>query len=57
MKGYRSSWWWLRGNKGEASIYAPVVTVDGNVAKTEKEVNRTGGAIRPVIWLDLSHMN
>ena len=57
MKGYRSSWWWLRGNKGEASIYAPVVTVDGNVATTEKEVNRTGGAIRPVIWLDLSHMN
>ena len=52
MKGYRSSWWWLRSTKSD--IYAPVVTVDGVVLEGEKEVNRTGGAIRPVIWVNCS---
>ena len=54
MKGYRSSWWWLRGRNGERSITAPVVTVDGKVSLEEKTVNRPGGAIRPVIWLSVS---
>lgn len=53
MKGYRSSWWWLKGQKGVASIYAPVVTVDGKIEEQDKEVNRTGGAIRPAIWVDI----
>lgn len=53
MKGYRSSWWWLRRPGNEADVYAPVVTVNGEVAEHEKEVNRTGGAIRPVIWIEL----
>lgn len=48
MKGYRSSWWWLRGEN--AGRYAPIVTVDGLIS--EKEVNRTGGAIRPAIWVN-----
>ena len=47
MKGYRSSWWWLRGEEGEKSVMAPIVTVDGEIS--EKEVNRPDGAIRPVI--------
>ena len=50
MKGYRSSWWWLRGEG--TSVYAPVVTVDGIIS--EKEVNRPGGAVRLMIRLDLS---
>ena len=51
MKGYRSSWWWLRGNNGEKEITAPIVTVDGEIRETEKAVNKPGGAIRPVIWV------
>ena len=53
MKGYRSSWWWLRGEKGYRDKMAPVVTVDGKVSFTDKEVNRPGGAIRPVIWIEI----
>ncbi len=49
MKGYRSSWWWLRGEPGVADIYAPVVSVDGQVLLTDKEVNRPNGAVRPCI--------
>ena len=49
MKGYRSSWWWLRGEPGVADIYAPVVSEDGQVLLTEKEVNRPNGAVRPCI--------
>lgn len=51
MKGYRSSWWWLRGSSTEPSITAPIVTVDGEVVLSDKPVNKPGGAIRPVIWL------
>ena len=51
MKGYRSSWWWLRGEPGSRSETAPVVNVDGTIVTDEKEVNRPGGAIRPVIWV------
>ena len=50
LKGYRSSWWWLKGE--ETSVYAPIVTVDGVIS--EKEVNRPGGAVRLMIRLDLS---
>ena len=48
LKGYRSSWWWLKGE--EDDVYAPIVTVDGEIS--QKEVNRPGGAVRPVIWID-----
>ncbi|HAS21448.1 MAG TPA: hypothetical protein DCR16_06940 [Lachnospiraceae bacterium] len=51
MKGYRSSWWWLKGEPGSRSETAPVVNVDGTIVTDEKEVNRPGGAIRPVIWV------
>lgn len=51
MKGYRSSWWWLKGSSEEAEITAPIVTVDGEISMTEKAVNKPGGAIRPVIWV------
>lgn len=49
-KGYRSSWWWLKG-EGEPSVYAPIVTVDGVISTQERFVNKPGGAIRPVIWV------
>lgn len=51
MKGYRSSWWWLKGADGYEDVKAPIVTVDGTIG--EKEVNRPGGAIRPVIRIRL----
>ncbi len=51
MKGYRSSWWWLRGEGEE--ITAPIVTADGTISLSEKTVNKPGGAVRPVIWVDL----
>ncbi len=51
MKGYRSSWWWLRGE--EPAVYAPIVTVDGTIESGSQEVNRPKGAIRPVIRLRL----
>lgn len=47
-KDYRSSWWWLRGEDGE-SIFAPIVSVDGEILENEKYVNKPGGAVRPVI--------
>lgn len=49
MKGYRSSWWWLRSD--EAGLMAPVVTVDGVVTHEGKYVNKSDGAIRPVLWV------
>lgn len=55
MKGYRSSWWWLRGT-GQADVYAPVVTVDGTIDEHFKEVNRAGGAIRPVVWVNCNRV-
>lgn len=48
-KGYRSSWWWLRGE--QENITAPIVTVDGNILEYIKYVNKPKGAIRPVIWV------
>ena len=54
MKGYRSSWWWLRGEAGEKSITAPIVSVDGEILLSKKAVNKPGGAIRPVIWVKLT---
>ncbi len=53
MKGYRSSWWWLRGKNGKKSITAPIVTEDGEISAGEKPVNKPGGAIRPVIWVEV----
>ncbi len=52
MKGYRSSWWWLKGTNETLEITAPIVTVDGLIEESEKTVNKPGGAIRPVIWVD-----
>ncbi len=49
MKGYRSSWWWLRGE--EASITAPIVDTDGKIQMDAYWVNKPGGAIRPVIYV------
>lgn len=57
MKDYRSSWWWLKGAEEAPDIYAPIVTVDGEISVAEKEVNRPNGAIRPVIWVDVTSEN
>ena len=51
MKGYRSSWWWLRDGSGKASVTAPIVTVDGTIERDTKPVNKPGGAVRPVVWV------
>nr|WP_297707836.1 acyltransferase family protein [uncultured Butyrivibrio sp.] len=53
MKGYRSSWWWLRGEAGIKSLTAPIVTEDGEIILDEKTVNKPGGAIRPVVWVEI----
>ncbi len=52
MKGYRSSWWWLRNPRGEKSITAPIVTVDGVIDGDLKAVNKPGGAVRPFLRVD-----
>jgi hypothetical protein len=57
MKGYRSSWWWLMPKQGEKSVTAPIVTVDGEIREAEKEINRPGGAIRPVIRIQLKQQS
>lgn len=54
-KGYRSSWWWLRGES--ESITAPIVTVDGEIISDAKYVNKPNGAVRPVVWVDLEGGN
>ncbi len=51
MKGYRSSWWWLRGE--QVSKTAPIVTEDGIVLTDEKYVNKPNGAVRPVVWVQV----
>lgn len=51
-KGYRSSWWWLRGD--DMNITAPIVSVDGDIRIDEKYVNKPNGAVRPVIWIRLN---
>lgn len=53
MKGYRTSWWWLRGENTEPDIYGPLVTMDGEIETDTKVVNKPSGAIRPVIWVEL----
>lgn len=53
IKGYSSSWWWLRGEAGRSDICAPIVTVDGTISREEKAVNKPNGAIRPVIRLKI----
>ncbi len=50
VKGYRSSWWWLRGDD-KKSIFAPIVTEDGMILTDEKYVNKPNGAVRPVVWV------
>ena len=55
MKGYSSSWWWLRGENGRSDIYAPIVTVDGTILEKTKAVNKPNGAIRPVIRVKYSN--
>ena len=52
MKGYRSSWWWLRGDQ-QISKTAPIVTEDGVVLTDEKYVNKPNGAVRPVVWIKI----
>ena len=47
-KDYRSSWWWL---KGEKDITAPIVTPEGQIETDQKYVNKPNGAIRPVVWV------
>jgi hypothetical protein len=54
MKDYRSSWWWLKGS-GAPSATAPIVTVDGEILTDVQEVNRPGGAIRPVVYVKVEH--
>lgn len=56
MKGYRSSWWWLRGDD-TPSLFAPIVTVDGEIVLDKKYVNKPSGAVRPVIWISISQAN
>ncbi len=53
MKGYRSSWWWLRGDEHK-SIIAPIITEDGIILTDEKYVNKPNGAIRPVVWVEMN---
>lgn len=50
MKGYHSSWWWLRGSS-EYSINAPYVSIEGKIIEDSYNVSRRDGAIRPVIWV------
>lgn len=53
-KGYHASWWWLRG-EGK-SIFAPIVTVDGEIVTDKKYVNKPNGAVRPVVWVQYELM-
>ena len=57
LKGYRSSWWWLRGDAGQKKVTAPIVTVDGTIELSEKAVNKPNGAVRPMIWIRLEKKN
>ncbi len=50
MKGYDSSWWWLKGE--DEAITAPIVEIDGTIYEDKKYVNKPGGAVRPVICVD-----
>lgn len=50
-KGYRSSWWWLRGDGKD--ITTPIVTENGEVIAGKKYVNKPNGAVRPVVWIKI----
>ncbi|MBR2528146.1 MAG: acyltransferase [Blautia sp.] len=52
MKGYRSSWWWLKEENDRESIFAPIVTEDGKIVTDKKPVNKPNGAVRLVIWVN-----
>ena len=49
-----SCWWWLR-SPGYDSEHAASVYYVGSVISSGEEVNGIGGAIRPVIWIDISN--
>ena len=51
MKGYDSSWWWLKGSNKTGELTAPIVEIDGTISENTKYVNKPGGAVRPVITL------
>lgn len=53
-RGYCNSWWWLRGSENDRSITAPIVDMYGSVLADTKYVNKPGGAVRPVIWVNCS---
>ena len=44
-------------DQGENSVTAPIVTVDGEIREAGKEINRPGGAIRPVIRIQLKQQS
>lgn len=52
VKGYRSSWWWLRGT-GKKKLTAPIVSENGEIETDKKYVNKPNGAVRPVVWVKL----
>ena len=49
-----NAWWWLR-SPAAGNMSASCIRTDGRVNGYDgREVNRASGAIRPVIWLDIS---
>ena len=50
---YCYSWWWLKQEEGQSSVTAPIVDMDGSVLKDQKPVNKPGGAIRPIVWVQV----
>lgn len=52
-KGYRSSWWWLRGEE-TPEYQAPIVSVDGVIQIKERHANKPNGAVRPVVWVRIN---
>ncbi len=56
MTNVKTSWWWLRGDKGVSALTAPIVTVDGVISLDEKYVNKPAGAIRPVIRVKINQI-
>lgn len=55
LKGYRSSWWWLKGDN-EKKLTAPIVSVDGEIIEDKKYVNKPNGAVKPVIRVSLKQL-
>lgn len=48
-------WWWLRSPGGDSN-YAIVVGWGGEVGDRGLGVNQEGGAVRPVMWIDLKSL-